>query len=279
MKHTPFNFKTSDGLELFGRVWRAQTDPAKGIVNLVHGVGEHSGRYAHVAETLTKAGYHLAAFDLRGHGLSEGKRGHAPSFDQLLDDVTVFLQESQTRLGADLPVFLYGHSLGGLIVIDYGLRRSSSLSGIISTGPALALAFEPPKFKLFIGKAMANLAPSFTMNNALDVNALSRDAAIVKAYQDDALVHDRISAKLVMDMFDAGKYDLEHAAEWQIPLLLMHGTEDHISSAAASRQFKTSADGKVDLVLWESYFHEIHNDIGKEPVLETMVNWLDEHIQ
>jgi alpha-beta hydrolase superfamily lysophospholipase len=276
MQSGTFNFETKDGLTLLGRVWQTKGDP-KGVVNLVHGLGEHSGRYAHVAEALTKAGYNFIGFDLRGHGLSEGKRGHSPNYDSLMDDVALFLDQSRGFFGSDQPHFLYGHSLGGSIVINYGLRRKPELAGVIATGPALALSFEPPKAKLSLGRMLARLAPAFTMNNTLDVNALARDEAVVKAYQDDVLVHDRISAKLTMDLLDSGKYALEHAADWELPLLLMHGTEDQISSCEGSEAFASRGNGHVTLKLWDGYYHEIHNDLGKEKVIAAVIDWLNEN--
>ena len=277
MQDGTFNFKTNDGLTLLGRIWQTTGKP-KGIVNLVHGLGEHSGRYAHVAEALTKAGYNLIGFDLRGHGLSEGPLGHTPDYEHIMDDVALFMQKSNEFFGSDHPNFLYGHSLGGTIVLNYALRRKPNLNGVISTDPALRLSFEPPKIKLVLGKIMANLMPTFSMNNALDVNALARDAAIVKAYQDDVLVHDRLSAKLVMELFDSGKYALEHTADWTLPLLLMHGSEDRISSCQASEEFAQKAGDIVTFKQWDGFYHEIHNDFGKEEVIAFMIDWLNGHI-
>lgn len=277
MQDGTFNFKTNDGLTLLGRVWQTTGTP-KGIVNLVHGLGEHSGRYDYVAGALTKAGYNLISFDLRGHGLSEGKKGHTPDINHLMDDITLFLKKSKSLFAGDFPNFLYGHSLGGLLVINYGLRQEPDLAGLIATDPALGLSFEPPKAKLMLGKIMADLLPAFSMNNALELDALSRDAAIVQAYKDDVLVHSRISAKLAIELIDGGVYALEHAGELDLPLLLMHGTADRIASSKASEKFANKAGGKVTLRLWEGYYHEIHNDIGKEEVIACMIEWLNSHI-
>lgn len=278
MQSGTFNFNASDNLTLFGRVWQSEVTPVKGVVNLVHGLGEHSGRYAHIAEALTKAGYHFIAFDLRGHGLSEGKRGHTPNYDQLLNDVDQFLVKSKQIVSADLPNFLYGHSLGGGIVINYGLRRQNTLKGIIATDPALELAFKPSGFTLWMGKLMANLAPAFSMDNGLELAALSRDVAIVQAYKNDALVHSKMSAKLGMALLDSGRYAMDHAEEWTLPLLLMHGTADRITSSEASRKFAENAKSGVTLRLWDGYYHEIHNDIGKSDVIAAMIDWLDKQI-
>jgi len=278
MERISFDFTSKDKLALFGRAWLSPNSTIKGVVNLIHGIGEHSGRYEHVGEAFTAAGYHLAAFDLRGHGLSDGKRGFSPSWDHLLDDIESFLVKSQNQIGQDLPQFLYGHSLGANLVLSYALRRKADLTGVIATGPSLKLAFEPPKFKLFLGKVLANVLPSFSMSSELETAALSRDAAVVKAYEDDVYVHDRISARLAMDLFASGQYALDHAEDWHLPLLLMHGTCDRISLYTATQQFANRGNGFIDLAIYDDCYHEIHNDLEKDKVITKMIAWLDQKI-
>lgn len=276
MNHTTFNFTSKDGLSLLGRVWFSAQKEPKGIVHLVHGIGEHSGRYAHVAEVLGDSGYNVVSFDLRGHGLSEGKRGYTPDFDHLMDDVQIFIETSIHHIGNSMPKFLYGHSLGANIVLNYCLRRSPDLAGVIATGPSFELAFAPPKLKLLVGKVMANLIPSLIMPNGLEQNHLSRDQAVVQAYKDDIYVHDHLSARLGMDILESGQFAFNRADEWKHPLLLMHGTADQITSHKASQEFAQKANGHVELVLWDGFYHEIHNDFGKEDVFTKMISWLDE---
>jgi len=279
MNHTHFNFSSNDGLTLFGRAWISLNANPKGGVYLVHGLGEHSGRYAHLADALNQAGYHLMGFDLRGHGLSKGKRGHTPDYDHMLDDIQVFIQESQNRFASGMPAFLYGHSLGGNLVINYGLRRSTAnLEGIIATAPVLKTAFEPPKVKLKAAKVMAKLMPAFTLKSGLEVDALARDQAVVEAYQSDPYVHDSLSARLGHDMLTHGLTAMETASQWSLPLLLMHGTADRITSHKASQEFAESAGDLVKLILWEDNFHEIHNDLEKEKVITSIIQWLDDHL-
>lgn len=277
MKHTNFSFTSRDGLELFARAWVSIEEKPKGVVYLVHGLGEHSGRYAHVADAFNRAGFHLLGFDLRGHGLSGGKRGHTPSYDHMLDDIDIFIKESLARYPDTLPEFLYGHSLGGNLVINYGLRRSPKLRGIIASAPLLRTAFEPPKAKLAAARVMSRIAPTFTLKNGLEREALSRDQAVVKAYGQDAYVHDLLSARLGSDMLESGKYALENAADWDLPLLLIHGTADRICSCTASQEFTQLAGEQVDLELWEDYYHELHNDFGKEKVISAIIHWLEEN--
>lgn len=277
MSHTTFELTSVDGLKLFARGWLASQTNSKGVVYLVHGIGEHTGRYDHLGKSLSENGYHLIGIDLRGHGLSEGKRGHTPSFEDYFSDIKLLMAESRSRFGSQPSNFLYGHSLGGNIVLNFGLQIQPELTGVIASAPALKLAYEPPKIKLLLGKVMEKLFPSLTMSNTLDVEALSRDHAIVQAYRDDVLVHDQISAKLAMEMFKCGHFALEHASSWDLPMLLMHGTADRLTSHQASQNFAESAGEQVELVLWQDYYHEIHNDYGKEEVIEKMISWLEQN--
>jgi len=278
MNHTNFNFLSTDGLNLFGRAWISRNPKLKGTVLLVHGLGEHSGRYANVAEIFNESGYHLIGFDLRGHGLSEGPRGHTPTYELLLDDIEGFIQESQRKFDLDLPEFLYGHSLGGNLVLNFGIQRSREFTGVIVTSPLLETAFSPPKVKLLAAKVFSKFMPTLTLNNGLETAALSRNQAIVEAYLSDPYVHDKLSAKLGYEMLDNGKYALNHANKWQHSLLLMHGTADRICSAPASQEFARAAGDHVDLVLWEDNYHELHNGLEKDKVISAMVQWMDERI-
>jgi alpha-beta hydrolase superfamily lysophospholipase len=150
MKHTEFKLKTFDGLSLFAQNWQPE-DRTRAVVCLVHGIGEYSGRYVHVADRLTQAGYAIFTFDLRGHGKSEGLRGHIPSYEAIMQDIS-FLLETANKKYPQLPVFLCGHSLGGNLVLNYVLRRQPHLKGVIATAPWLHLAFEPPASKIALGK-------------------------------------------------------------------------------------------------------------------------------
>ena len=183
MKHNEFKFKIFDGLSLFTQSWQPEDRPRAAIC-LVHGMGEHSGRYVHVADRLTKAGYVLFTFDLRGHGKSEGPRGHTPSYEALMQDIS-FLLEAANKQFPQLPYFLYGHSLGGNLVLNYVLRYKPQLKGVIVTGPWLRLAFEPPVFKVTFGKVMNKIRPSFSQSSGLDTKALSHDSEVVHAYEND----------------------------------------------------------------------------------------------
>ncbi len=274
MRHDEGYMDTSDGIRLYTQAWSPESD-VKAVVCLVHGLGEHSGRYAHVAAYLADHGYALAGYDLRGHGKSTGARGYSPSGDALMDDMAAHLENARARYPGKL-LFLYGHSLGGNQILNFALRRQPSIAGVIATGPWLRLAFDPPALQVTLGKMINSVYPAFTQASGLERAALSRDEQVVKKYESDALVHDRISARLFMSSYQSGYWALEHASEFGLPLLLMHGGADRLTSAEASREFSQKAGTCCTLKIWEGFYHEIHNEPEQASVLKFLVNWLDQ---
>ena len=277
MKTFQSSWQSGDGIQIHFQGWEPDKKP-KAVLALVHGHGEHSGRYAHVGAAFTKAGYALVALDLRGHGKSGGPRGHTPSYQALMDDVSALLMQISARY-PKLPVFLYGHSMGGNLVLNFALRRKPKVAGVIATGPWLRLAFEPSTIQATLGRVMNQIAPGFTQSSHLETAALSHDAEIVKAYGMDPLVHDKISARLFIEVSDSGRWALEHAAEFPLPLLLMHGTADRLTSAEASGKFAERAGKKVTWRAWDGWYHEIHNEVEKAEVFKVMIKWMDGHMK
>ncbi len=273
MKFSDLAWKTTDGLDICARLWEPDTPP-KAIVCLVHGHGEHSGRYEHVAEALAHAGYAMLALDQRGHGRSGGPRGHTPSYEALMQDIGLLLEQARARFPR-LPCFLYGHSMGGNEVINFALRRKPDLAGVIASGPWLRLAFTPPAWKVTLGRLLNNIHPRFTQRTGLEVAAISRDPRVVQAYIHDPLVHDRISSRLYFDTVDAGDWALAHAADFPLPLLLMHGGADRLSDPQASREFARRGGSHITFHLWEEDFHEVHNELDQKEVLDLVTIWMD----
>jgi alpha-beta hydrolase superfamily lysophospholipase len=275
MEISEWTWKSADGLSMYSRSWTPPGKP-KAVVALVHGHGEHIQRYDHVGAALTGQGYAMLGFDLRGHGKSGGARGHTPSYEALMGDIEAFLQQAEARFPGQ-PRFLYGHSMGGNLVLNYALRRKPQLRGVIATGPWLELAFQPPASQVSLGRLMNGIAPGFTQHSKLDTKGLSHDQAVVSAYEQDPLVHDKISARLFVSIYESGLWALEHAAEFPLPLLLMHGSADPITSAKASQAFAAKAGDKVTLKVWDGMFHEIHNELEKAEVIKVMLDWLGRH--
>jgi alpha-beta hydrolase superfamily lysophospholipase len=275
MKTSEWNFKSFDNLELYAREWTPDGDMKAALV-LVHGHGEHIGRYAHVGAMLAQHGYGLFGFDLRGHGKSGGPRGHAPSFEAYMNDIDQMLGKVKNDHPGK-PIFLYGHSLGGVLVLDYILLRKPELNGAIVTSPSLRTAVEEQKLKVILAKLLGSIAPAGTLPTALDANMLSHDSEVVQNYKEDALVHDTISFGVGKTMIRVNQWTLEHASEFHLPLLLMHGTEDKIAYPSGSQDFASQVKGDCTLKLWEGMWHETHNELEKEKVFEYLLEWLAKH--
>ena len=275
MAETQVTVKSKDGLTLVGREW-SPAGEVRGVVCLVHGIGEHVGRYPHVAAAFNQAGYVMIGVDQRGHGRSEGPRGHTPSYDTFLDDIDVQLAEAAGRHPGK-PLFLYGHSLGGNFVLFYSLRRKPRLAGVIASAPSLRLAFKPPAWKTTMGRLLYNLMPAFSMPSGLETAALSHDLSVVDAYVHDPLVHNRVSARLGIGMIDVGEWILAHASEFSLPLLVFIGSQDRLTSADASREFAAKVPGDCTFKLWDGLYHETHNEPQKAEVLGFMIQWIKAH--
>jgi alpha-beta hydrolase superfamily lysophospholipase len=276
MQHIEFVQQAPDGTSFYFQGWQPDAPP-RAIVCLVHGLGEHSGRYAHVASALDEAGYALLGFDLRGHGKSGGPRGHTPSYEALMADIGHLLDEAAKRYPSTAQ-FLYGHSLGGNLVLNYALRRKPQITGVIATSPAIRTATPPPSSQLTLAKIMNRIRPGMQMANGLALDGLARDPEVIRAYTNDPLVHNKISVRLALEMLQAGEWALAHAAEFPLPLLLAHGSADQLTSAPASAEFARKVPGDCTFKLWEGFYHETHNEPEKAEVLAFMIDWLQKQM-
>ncbi|WBX76305.1 lysophospholipase [Tenacibaculum ovolyticum] len=273
MLHQEFNFKYHK-TTFFGQFWKPET--TKAVVIIVHGMGEHSGRYQHVAKKLTDNNFGVIAFDHFGHGKTQGKRGHNPGFDNVLESISKLINKTK-EVFDNKPLFLYGHSMGGNTVINYTLRKESTLTGVIATSPMLKLAFDPPAWKLSLGKIMQRIAPSITLGNELDANDISRDKGEVKKYINDPLVHDKISPNFSLSFIDSGEWAIQNASSLKTPMLLLHGTGDKIIDFKGTKAFANNSK-KAKLKLYEGGYHELQNDLCKEEMLQDVVNWLNSQL-
>ncbi len=260
---------------MFGRGWLPDAG-IQAVICLVHGLGEYSGRYANLAAALVQAGFALVSFDLRGHGRSQGKRGHTSAYEALINDITCFLDETEKRFPHQ-RCYLYGHSLGGNLVLYYALRHQRQLAGVVATAPWLALPLEPPAWKVTLAQVLNKLWPSLPMNNGLDNRAMSSDPEVVRRLDEDRLYHHRISPRMFVGVRQAARWILRHAAEFRLPLLLMHGGADSVTSAEASRKFADLVPGDCTFQLWPGFYHEIHNEPQQAEVFEYIAAWLRSH--
>ncbi len=273
------NSDMNDDITFYMQGWEVDGTP-KAIVCLVHGLGEHSGRYAHVGKALNDAGYSLFGFDLRGHGQSGGPRGHFPSLQTVLNDIHNFVNfQRQNHPG--LPVFLYGHSLGGLLTLAYTLQHPEGLQGVIVTGAGLRSALQEQKAKVALVKTLGSLLPALSIKSELEVQGLSHDPAVIQAYTSDPLVHDKVSLGLGKAGLEAIDLCFRRAADFKPPLLIMHGAADRITYASGSEDFAKLAaqtNRDITLKLWEGLYHEIHNEPQQAEVLRVMIEWLNAHV-
>lgn len=274
MKIEEISIEASDHLVLRGKLYNI--DDPQAIVLIVHGLGEHQDRYIHVAEELNAAGFSCFTYDIRGHGISEGKRGYIPSYEQLLDDLNIIIDYLANKI--EVPVVLYGHSMGGNIVANFILRRKrDEIKAVIISSPWLKLKMKIQFLELLLGKIMSMIWPGFIRNSNLNPHFFSHDQEVVRQYIEDPKVHGKITPGLFFGHRKAGLWALEHAHQLDIPLLLMQSESDEIVSPAASQKFaeKTGATFK----LWEGMYHEPHNEVEKEKVLNLVVDWIKEQLK
>lgn len=177
-----------------------------------------------------------------------------------------------------LPRFLYGHSLGGILVLDYALRYQADLAGVIATSPGLATALHEQKFKVLQVRVLNAVLPKITLPTGLDASSISRDPKVVQEYKNDPLVHDRASLGFARGMLDMVNWVMAHAQEFRYPLLLSHGTGDKLAYARGSQEFARLVPGNVTLKLWEGLYHETHNEPEKEQVLQYLLGWMDQQL-
>lgn len=270
-------WKSTDGLEMYAQSWRPEETP-RAVVCLVHGLGEYSGRYTHVGRAFTDAGFALVAFDLRGHGKSGGQRGHFPSLDLLMDDIHQLIHQGNEKFPG-LPVFLYGHSLGGLLVLNYATYDEHSLSGVIATGAGLRSPVLEQKAKIALSKVLGSLLPAVTIPTGLDANGISRNPEVVRTYKNDPLVHDVATLSAARVGVSAVDRAFSHAGEFSTPLLLMHGTADSVTYSRGSQEFAALVPENCTLKLWEGFYHEIHNEPEHDEVLAFMIKWLNSQLR
>jgi len=272
MEAESVNIISKDGTSLQGIIWNCSNPTA--VICLVHGLGEHCERYAHLADFFNTNNISVFTYDQRGHGKSEGKRGHTPNYDILLDDVEELLKTAREAHN-DLPIILYGHSFGGNLVANYALRRSTNeIAGVVISSPLLKLAKEPTAAQIKLIKFVSRIFPSLTRPNGLDVNDISTDPEIIKSYAGDPLVHDRISTKMFTEVYNSGYWAIENADRLKVPALVFHGSDDRITAAQGSEEFADKAGDLASFKLWEGMKHETHNDLKKDAVLMFIYEWI-----
>lgn len=263
----------SDGLRLFVR--RRGVENARGEVAIVHGFGEHSGRYDLLSVHLNAHGYSVTGYDHRGHGLSDGLPGHVESFGEYEDDLDRIIAAVRAR-GEGRPVFLIGHSMGGLVALRYVATRKSELAGAVISAPLIGLATPVPAYKRLFARVAARLAPHLRLNNEINPASLSRDPEVGKAYATDPLVTRKVSARWFAEATRAMLEVNEWAPRITLPLIVMHGTGDRLAGVDATKRLfeRIGASGK-ELVIYPGFYHELFNEPEKQQIYDRVTEWLD----
>lgn len=246
---------------------------------LVHGVHEHSGRYAYLASVLMARGIAVRAIDLRGHGLSEGDRATVDSFSDYTLDVAPFLS-SVVDEAAGLPVFLMGHSMGGLVVASTVVEQGTApLAGLILSSPALALPDNTPRIIHALAPHIARWLPGLPVQK-LDLDGLSRDPTVVRAYREDPLnTIQPVKAGLGYEIVQAIERVRQHPEAFDVPLYLYHGTADRVTDPAGTRWLAENASSDdVTLRLFDGLYHETHNEPERDTVLAALADWIEANL-
>jgi acylglycerol lipase len=268
--------KTKDRLDLFTTEWTITN--AKACVVFTHGFGEHSGRYAHVAEAFNQAAFSFYAYDLRGHGRSEGPRGHTPSYEHFQDDLSRVITRVK-QIAPRQKIVLYGHSLGGNITLRYAMQRPTGISACIASAPWLRRVIQAPRWQTILASVMSNLLPAFSQQTPSLAGMLSRDPAMAALGESDPLNHNTMSARLFVDVSAAADSLLMQARQFSVPLLVAHGTADPVIAFSGSQEFidRAGSSDKTFLSI-EDGLHEPHNDLDRSAYLQRLTTWLDGRI-
>jgi len=247
----------------------------RGVVLLLHGLGEHVGRYEHIARRLNHWGFSVRGYDQYGHGESGGVRGALPSPTRLLDDLADLVETTRAKLRPGVPLLLLGHSMGGLVAASFVAHQILPVDGLVLSSPALAVEIKPVQRAMM--SVLPRLAPNLTVGNGLRPEFLSTNPAVVDAYKSDPRVHNRISARLAQFIAEEGPKVLARAPGWTVPTLLMYAGADRLVDPAGSRAFAAAAPpDHVTARCFEKLYHEIFNERDPTPVFLCLKDWLDE---
>ena len=247
------------------------------MVLIVHGLGEHSGRYERLAQRLVDAGNCVRAYDQYGHGQSQGPRGGMDHAKRFTLDLAHVLNQTITSLSQDTPLILLGHSFGGLVAAHFIAEKRARVQALVLSSPAL----DPGLSKVQKGlvATLPRVLPNLRVKNGLPLKYLTHDQTVIDAYRADPLVHKMVSARLARYIADAGPATVAKAAEWTVPTLLMWAGEDRFVAPAGSRAFAAHAPkAVVQSTEYAELYHEIFNEQHAEPVYAELLGWLDQRI-
>jgi alpha-beta hydrolase superfamily lysophospholipase len=268
-------FTSQDGLSIFYRFYPADGELARLVI--AHGLGEHSGRYHNVVKAMVSQSISVWAADHRGHGQSGGPRGHVSSFQDYINDLQQIIVISRQETPSSIKTFLLGHSMGGLIALNYAAQYPDMIQGLILSSPALGMKVKVPPFKQAVGKIMSYIWPGLTLANELDSSKISRDTGVVAAYNQDPLVHNKVTARWFTEFLEALRNAIRLAPDIRIPVLMQIAGNDHLVDSEASRLFFSRLPGEnKTFQLYNGLFHEVYNETEADrvKVLGELKEWI-----
>jgi acylglycerol lipase len=277
INHSEGLFESKDGLKLFEQSWYPADEP-KGFVIIVHGYAEHCARYKFVAKHLTDNGYAVFSFDLRGHGRSEGAKTFINSYDEYLSDLDLFLSRVKAQ-AKEKPIFLLGHSMGGAISTLFTITRKPEIRGLILSAAALKISASISPLLVRLSGVIGQILPT-VKTIKLNSRYISRDPEVVSVYDSDPFIYrGGIPARTGAELTSAINQIQKSMSTLELPLLIMHGTDDRLTDMEGSKQLfaKASSNDKT-LKLYDGLYHEILNEPEKERVLGDIVEWMDKRL-
>ena len=273
MCYTEESLTGQDGVRLYVR--KHEVNNACAEVVLVHGFGEHSGRYGPITAHLVERSYSVTAYDQRGHGQSEGLPGHIERFSDYQDDLRSVVAAVRARSGSR-RIFIIAHSMGGLVALRFLEHDQDAIAGAVLSAPLLGVAVKVPTHRVMIARVGARLAPRLRLDNEIDPAVLSRDPAVGDAYASDPLVHHLVSPRWFAEAQLTMEVATLSAPEIRIPLLVMHGTDDRLASVdATTRVFERLGSTDKQLEIYKGFYHELFNEPEKQEIYNTVSDWLD----
>ncbi|MFN2236473.1 MAG: lysophospholipase [Anaerolineales bacterium] len=277
MKHIDGNFKGVRNLNIYYQGWLPDNH-IKAVLLIVHGLGEHSGRYMNVVDHFVPLDYAVYGIDHIGHGKSDGEREMVESFDDFIKPLLIFYK-MVTQWQTDAPIFILGHSMGGLISSYYLIDHQADFKGAVISGPAVKVGEGISQATIIMGKILSKIAPKMGIL-ALDVNAISKDPAVVAAYENDPLVfHGKTPARLASEMLTAMQRVNAEADKIRLPMILVHGSEDILADPAGSQMLYDETNSKdKTLKIYDGLYHEVFNEPERDQVLRDVENWLESHL-
>lgn len=277
VEHREGKFSGVGGIQLYYQAWLPTAPRHRAVIVNLHGLGDHSGLYPNLGSYFPARGVPVYAFDMRGNGRSPGQRAYVRSWHEYRGDLHAFLNLVRER-EAEIPLFLLGNSLGGLVVLDYALRNPAGLAGVIAAAPPLGRVGVPPVL-MALGRVLSRVLPRFSLEVGMDLTGLARDPAVVATVLADPLFHRRGTARLSTEVTAAIDRVQQEASDWAVPLLILHGSDDRMVPPDGSRRFFAKV-GHPDRTFREypGAYHGLFADVNYPEVLRDLEQWVDAHL-